>query len=134
VGLCQQHYIEAGIEGMTTSYDVASRERERARALMERCECLRGLLLERTRSALEVGRALESVRDELRSVEALLTRRGKGGLLVGLGLACLALPEPVLSNIAGATLVALGRVLQRRSSSIKDLVEALKEVTWFLLH
>jgi len=119
---------------MTTSYDVASRESRRARALMERCECLRGLLLERARSAFEVGRALEGVRGELRGVEALLTRHGKGGLLVGLGLACLALPEPVFSNITGATLVALGRVLQRRGSSIKDLIEALREVAWFFLY
>ena len=95
---------------------------------MGRCKCLREVLLGQVQSALEVRRALEDARSELKDVKALLTGRGKGGLMVGLGLACLAFPEPVFSNITGATLIALGRVFQRSNSSLKDLVRAFKEI------
>jgi len=77
----------------------------------------------------DIGQAVEDLRGDLKRVRALLTtRNGKGGLLVSLGLACLAFPEPAFSNIAGATLIALGRLLERRGASIKDLAEAFKEV------
>ena len=68
----------------------------------------------------------------MKNVKALLTRDGKGGLLIGLGFAFIAFPEPLFSNITGAALVSLGRAFQRRGSSIKDLAEALEEVTRFL--
>ncbi len=100
--------------------------------LRERCRRLRDSLLEQARFTLETAQALEDMRNKLRRVEELLTRRGRGGLMVSLGLALVALPEPVFSNIAGGMLVILGRVLQRRSSNIKDLVGALTEATQLL--
>jgi len=93
---------------------------------------LKDEVLARIRSTLDARRALEDLRSDVKNMKALLTRNSKGGPLIGLGLALIAFPEPLFSNITGAALVALGRAFQRRSSSIKDLAEALEEVTRFL--
>jgi len=117
---------------VTTSYNITSRGRGHAKASIKDGKRLKDAVLARVLSALDARRALEGLRSDVKNVEALLTRDGKGGLLIGLGLAFIAFPEPLFSNITGATLVALGRTFQRRSSSIKDLAEALEEVTRFL--
>lgn len=106
-----------------------SEERKRTRALIEKHKCLEDVALTRTQAMYDLKQVVEDLRGDLKRVEFLLTtRNSKGGLLVSLGLACLAFPEPVFSNIAGATLIALGHLLERRGASIKDLAEALKEV------
>ena len=117
------------IEGTPTSYNAAGKERENTKALIERRKRLEDVALTRAQAMCNVKQAVEDLRGDLKRVRALLTtRNSKGGLLVSLGLACLAFPEPVFSNIAGAALIALGRLLERRGASIKDLAEALKEV------
>ena len=119
-------------QGMTASYNVISRGRGHARVSIKDGKCLKDAASARALSVLDARRALEDLRGDVKNVKALLTRDGKGGLLIGLGLAFIAFPEPLFSNITGATLVALGRAFQRRSSSIEDLAEALREITRFL--
>lgn len=102
------------------------------KALGERCKCLKDVVLARALSKLEVERALEDARRGLKSVEAILKRNDKGGLLASLGLTLISFPEPVFSNIAGTTLVVLGLALRKRSLSVKNLVEALREATQLL--
>ena len=109
--------------------NVLSEEAGKLKALIKRYERLKDLALARAQAMRDVERAIEEVRGELKDVKALLTKRcSKGGLLVSLGLACLAFPEPVFSNAAGAALIALGRLLERRTAGLEDLAEALREV------
>jgi len=117
---------------MTTSYNVISRGRGHTRASIKDDKRLKDAVLARALSVLDARRALEDLRSDVKNLKALLTRDGKGDLLIGLGLAFIAFPEPLFSNITGAALVALGRAFQRRSSNIEDLAEALREVTRFL--
>jgi hypothetical protein len=113
--------------GAPTSYNTVE-EREKAKALIEGYKRLKDVALTRAQAMYDIKQAVEDLRGDLKRVRALLTtRNSKGGLLVSLGLACLAFPEPVVSNIAGAALIALGRLLERRGASIKDLAEAFKE-------
>ncbi len=119
---------------MAAGYGVVS-EREDARVLIERYKRLGCLAPTRARALRDVERALKALSRDLGGVKALLARRyNKGRPLVGLGLICIALPEPVFSNVVGATLIALGHALQRSSSSVEDLVEALREAKSFLEH
>jgi len=117
------------IEGTPTNHNTMGKEREKTKALIEKHKCLEDVALTRTQAMYDVKQTFEDLRGDLKRVEALLaTRNSKGGLLTSLGLTCLAFPEPAFSNIAGATLIALGRLLEGRGASIKDLAEALKEV------
>lgn len=59
-----------------------------------------------------------------------MDEREKHGKLMKLGLTCLALPEPVVSNVIGGMLLTVGYFMSKgtRGGSLGDMVEAVKEL------
>jgi len=67
-------------------------------------------------------------------------RKGGNSTLIKLGLALIAFPEPVISDIIGASLVALGTIqegIRRRTIYVEDVYktfhETLKDI-WNIKH
>jgi hypothetical protein len=87
-------------------------------------------LKELVEARAEVLRGVEGVAEDSTRVKAFLMKKySKGGLLVKLGVACLVFPEPIgFSDVIGGVLIALGRGLERRSSYLEDLAEAIREL------
>lgn len=84
---------------------------------------------------LDVAHSVREMVDELVNIkELLVSRNKKGKMLVKLGLACLAFPEPIASNIAGGVLLALGCCMgkTKKSIDIRDVVEAVRELRYSL--
>lgn len=85
--------------------------------------------------SLDVARSVKEVVEELVSVKKLLVDERRGcGKLMKLGLACLAFPEPVISNITGSMLLTLGYCMNKagRSSNLRDMLKAIRELRHFL--
>lgn len=83
---------------------------------------------------LDVARNMKEMVEEMVAVKGSLINRHKGSnVLIKIGLACLAFPEPILSNIAGGLLVALGHYIEKKGGgNLKDLLEAVRELRSFL--
>ncbi|MEM0233258.1 MAG: hypothetical protein QXP47_03150 [Candidatus Nezhaarchaeales archaeon] len=84
---------------------------------------------------LDVARNMKEVIEELVAIKRSLIRRHQGSnMLIKLGLACLAFPEPLISNIIGGTLVTLGYYVEkaRGCNDLKGLLEAVRELKPFL--
>lgn len=68
---------------------------------------------------------------ELMSVRKLLiSKRNRCNKLMKLGLACLAFPEPIVSNIIGGVLLTLGYCVEKakKDGNLMDMVEAVREL------
>ncbi|MEM4468952.1 MAG: hypothetical protein QXS32_07815 [Candidatus Nezhaarchaeales archaeon] len=82
---------------------------------------------------LDAARSLKEAFEEMVAVKRSLISKRKGSKLMKVGLACIAFPEPILSNIVGGLLVALGCWMRgREGGNLKDMLEAVRELRSFL--
>lgn len=85
---------------------------------------------------LDVARSVrETVEVLVSSKDLVVCRRNRGDLLIKMGLACLAFPEPIVSNIVGGSLLALGYCVKRakKGCHLEGALEALRELRRFLM-
>lgn len=81
--------------------------------------------------SLDVANNIKEVAEEVVNIgKSLVNEREKRSKLMKLGLACLAFPEPVVSNIIGSTLLTLGYYVEkaRKGSTLRDMLEAIREL------
>lgn len=84
---------------------------------------------------LDVAHSMKGVVKELVNIKRLLMGKSKrSNTLVKLGLACLAFPEPLASNIAGGMLVTLGYCMGkvRKGNNLRDMLEAVRELRYLI--
>ncbi|MEM4576362.1 MAG: hypothetical protein QW701_02725 [Candidatus Nezhaarchaeales archaeon] len=84
---------------------------------------------------LDIARSIRGAVEELVKIKDLVTsKRNSGNMLIKMGIACLAFPEPIVSNIVGGSLVALGYCIKRAKKGcyLEGAFEALRELRRFL--
>lgn len=84
----------------------------------------------------DFSKALGDVLKEVKAAEGRLFKSGGKPWLVRLGLALIAFPEPVLSDLVGTLMVAAGTVqagLQRHALYVDDVPKVLKNLMRDLL-
>ncbi len=99
-----------------------------------RREELKGLILAARELGFawrETGSLIESVTVEARRVKALWRRGTKRSFLISLGVALIAFPEPIVSDIVGWGLIASGLIGSRIRPPplyVEDIIETANEV------
>jgi len=96
-------------------------------------------LKELNESYVDLLQAMTGTTKEVKATKQLW-RKGKNSILIKLGLALIAFPDPTISDVVGAALVAAGTVQQgirRRTLYVEDVHKTfqntLKEV-WIIRH
>jgi len=92
-------------------------------------------LIQETREIVRIRgqsyRALEGIPRELDSIESLVEGGQHGELgkkLIDVGVILVAIPEPIVSNIAGATLIAAGLAIKRFHGGTMSLADTCTEL------
>ena len=105
----------------------------------EEIEALADALKELKGSYVDVAQTMTETIKEVRATKRLW-RKGNNSILIKLGLALIAFPDPTISDIVGTVLVAAGTVqmgIRRRTIYMEDVYrtfhDTLKE-TWIIKH
>lgn len=106
-----------------------------ARMKTDEIKTLATPLKELNESYIDLLRAMTDTTKEVKATKEF-TRKGGNSILIKLGLALIAFPEPVISDIIGVSLVALGTIqgeTRRRAIYIEDVYktfhDTLKEIS-----
>ncbi|MEM2644306.1 MAG: hypothetical protein QW592_05510 [Candidatus Bathyarchaeia archaeon] len=79
----------------------------------------------------EVANTTKGTADTIKPIKNLvgIRRSGLGSKLITAGITCIALPEPILSDILGLTLVAAGIVISgKRETTVIDVFRETKRL------
>ncbi|MEM2859758.1 MAG: hypothetical protein QXR40_03600 [Candidatus Bathyarchaeia archaeon] len=77
----------------------------------------------------EVANTTKGTADTIKPIKNLVGIRRSGSKLITAGITCIALPEPILSDILGLTLVAAGIVISgKREATVIDVFRETKRL------
>ncbi len=110
-----------------------------ARMKTDEIETLATTLKELNESYVDLLQAMTDTAKEVKETKKFW-RKGGNSTLIKLGLALIAFPEPIISDIIGTSLVALGTIqegIRRRTIYVEDVYktfhETLKDI-WNIKH
>jgi len=99
--------------------------------LRSRAILLRELGLNYGEKSLKMNAAVSDFTEELRYTQRLFRRNDRGSRLIKIGLALIAFPDPTITDVLGATLVAAGLIqnkVKRSTLQPEDFYKTLPEV------
>jgi len=98
--------------------------------LKDLADAVRESALNRAESALILHDSIRGFTKELHSTQKL-SRKGGSSILIKVGLALIAFPDPTVSDIAGAALVAAGLIhtkIKRSALHLEDVYKTFPQV------
>jgi hypothetical protein len=88
----------------------------------------RKLMTESLNTYNSVGNTIREMHRNIRCVKGMMCRNGVGDKLIRAGVFCIAgIPEPFISDVMGAMLIAVGAYVRRREGDLRELPKALSK-------
>jgi|GEM_PF-3210102 len=90
----------------------------------------RKLIVESLNTYNSVGNTVREVHKNIKYMEGMMGRNGVSDKLIRTGVFCIAgIPEPFISDVVGATLIAIGAYVRRKEGNLRELPKALSRHT-----
>jgi hypothetical protein len=90
----------------------------------------RKLMAESLNTYNSVGNTIGEAHKNIKYMREMMEGNGVSGKLIRAGVFCIAgIPEPFVSDVVGATLIAIGAYVRRREGNLRELPKALSRHT-----